>query len=364
MSVTHPDFLQYFVSVPDAQLLFTADFQRAGPDLVLTGHAGRHHIVSGYFASENRLALVGPNGASLSPDLVDLLAGSVAPGEYAHVQPTAPPKAIGKVEKVIGDVTVMRSGVVVALHVGDAVYKSDVVQTGNGSSVSIGLSDGTALNLVATTRMALNEYSYDPNGTSNVALISLVEGRFFVVPGKVAHTGDMDIGTPVATMSIHGGAVWVQEEVATISANSGQGIYSFAVGGNFGTDTHGQYDLIDQSGDVITTLLQTKLIAFVTPQGPGLPPNVSMVPIGSSTPPPDDLHSQLMPQLIHDNGAAPVTINIPVTGPSDLTTVTGALTITVTPPLAPTVTTPTISGTAQEGQTLTAAAAPGRATTP
>ncbi len=64
-------------------------------------------------------------------------------------------------EKVVGNVTVVRNGVSVALNVGDAVYKSDVVQTGASSSVGISFPDGTALNLVANTRMALNEYSYD-----------------------------------------------------------------------------------------------------------------------------------------------------------------------------------------------------------
>ena len=42
-----------YVSVPDADLLFRGDYHRAGPDLVLTGHDGRHHIVPGYFASKS-----------------------------------------------------------------------------------------------------------------------------------------------------------------------------------------------------------------------------------------------------------------------------------------------------------------------
>src|SRR5208282_5629504 len=151
-SVIHADASHSeYISVPDAELLFKGEFHRAGPDLVLTGHDGRHHLIPGYFASEKHPALLAPNGASLSPDLVDLLAGSPTPGEYAQAQPTAPAEAIGKVEKVVGNVTVVRNGVAVALHVGDAVYKSDVVQTGANSSVGIGFPDGTALNLVANT---------------------------------------------------------------------------------------------------------------------------------------------------------------------------------------------------------------------
>src|SRR5579862_7491925 len=133
-SVIPHESSDHSVLVPDAELLFTAQFHRAGPDLVLTGRDGQHHLIPGYFASEHHPALVAPNGAHLSPDTVDLLAGSPTPGEYAQAGATTPPDAIGKVEKVVGDVTVMRNGVSVSLHVGDAVLKSDVVQTGAASS--------------------------------------------------------------------------------------------------------------------------------------------------------------------------------------------------------------------------------------
>jgi hypothetical protein len=79
------------------------------------------------------------------------------------------------------------------------VYKSDVIQTGANSSCGVSFPDGTALNLVANTRMALNEYSFDANSNSNQALFSLVQGTFAFVAGQVAHTGDMKIETPVAT---------------------------------------------------------------------------------------------------------------------------------------------------------------------
>ena len=168
-SVIPHESSDHSVLVPDAELLFTAQFHRAGPDLVLTGRDGAHHLIPGYFSSEHHPALVAPNGAHLSPDVVDLLAGSPTPGHYAQAQPAPPPDSIGKIEKVVGDVTVVRNGVAVGLHVGDAVFKSDVVQTGSQSMAGIGFPDGTALNLVANTRMALSDYSYDPNGTSNGA---------------------------------------------------------------------------------------------------------------------------------------------------------------------------------------------------
>ena len=51
--------------------------------------------------------------------------------------------------------------------VGDPVYRGDVVQTGADGKVGITFTDGTAFNLSSNARMVLNEFVYDPNGTSN-----------------------------------------------------------------------------------------------------------------------------------------------------------------------------------------------------
>ena len=210
-TVAHPDFSQPdVVKIADADLLFGGTFHRAGSDLHLSGADGEHVIVPGYFASETPLTLVAPNGGRLTSDVVALLAkGFAEANRFAEVQPTATssdanhhagPDAIGHVQNVTGDVTVMRNGVVVALHLGDAVYKSDIIQTGGASSVGISFSDGTAINLVANTRMALSEYSYHANSDANSALFSLIEGTFAFMIGKAADAGQMKIVTPVATL--------------------------------------------------------------------------------------------------------------------------------------------------------------------
>ena len=285
------------VLVPDAELLFTAQFHRAGPDLVLTGRDGQHHLIPGYFSSEHHPALVAPNGAHLSPDTVDLLAGSPMPGHYAQAQPIAPPDSIGKIEKVIGDVTVVRNGATVALHVGDAVFKSDVVQAGASSSCGISFPDGTVLNLVANTRMALNDYAYDANSNANGALFTLVEGTFAFVAGKVAHSGDMKIATPVATMGIRGTTGVVEEQPnapATITANAGDHTYTFAVVPDIGTGITGMWDVFltdangiiqrDANGNpiVLVTVSQSGYVTYLTPQGLGQPPLVSTEPATNS----------------------------------------------------------------------------------
>ena len=79
-----------------------------------------------------------------------------------------------------------------------------MVQTGADGKVGITFTDGTAFNLSSNARMVLNEFVYDPNGTSNSTLFSLTKGTFTFIAGKVAKTGDMKIDTPVATMGIRG----------------------------------------------------------------------------------------------------------------------------------------------------------------
>jgi len=293
-SVIHADSAHpNHIVVPDAQLLFTAHFHRAGPDLVLTGRDGHNHIVPGYFSGEHRPALAAPNGAMLSPDLVDLLAGSAAPNEYAQAGLVTPADPIGRVEKVVGDVTVVRNGVSVTLNVGDAVYKSDIVQTGANSSAGVAFPDGSALNLVANTRMALSDYSYDPNSTSNSALFNLVEGGLSFVAGKVAHTGDMKIGTPVATMGIRGTAGWLYEDtVANITANAGNVTLHFAAVFDSVTNTESTYTLyaLDANGELqhdangnliaLATVSSTQngLVTTLTGNGIGNLPGVTTAP--------------------------------------------------------------------------------------
>jgi hypothetical protein len=129
---------------------------------------------------------------------------------------------IGKIETASGSVAVNHAeGVVLQANlgpngglgqakVGDLIYRGDVVQTGADSAVGMVFTDGTAFNLSANARIEMNEFVYDPNGTSNSAFISLAKGTFTFIAGKVAKTGDMKVDTPVATMGIRGTAPHVE----------------------------------------------------------------------------------------------------------------------------------------------------------
>jgi hypothetical protein len=49
------------VTIPDAHLLFTAQFTRSGHDLVLTGDDGKSLVVVDYFGINGPVDLVSPN---------------------------------------------------------------------------------------------------------------------------------------------------------------------------------------------------------------------------------------------------------------------------------------------------------------
>ena len=106
-----------------------------------------------------------------------------------------------------GSASIVRNGVTIDVQVGDAVYQSDVLQTGSSSTVGLVLVDGTAFNLSANARLMLNDLTFDATSTSNSSFITLVQGAANFVAGQVAKTGDMKVATPAAVIGIRGTAV-------------------------------------------------------------------------------------------------------------------------------------------------------------
>jgi VCBS repeat-containing protein len=196
------------IIVPDAHLLFHGDFKRSGVDLVLTS-GDREVVLHEYFKGEKRAALASPDGAHLTGDIVNALSGHT---QFAQADGSASvaPAIIGHVTKLAGNATAIRNGVSIILNQGDTVHKGDVVQSGSDSTLGITFIDGTVFGLASSAKMVLNEMIYDPNGSDNKSLLSLVQGTISFVAGATAKKGDMKIDTPVATMGIRGTAVLVE----------------------------------------------------------------------------------------------------------------------------------------------------------
>ena len=196
------------IIVPDAHLLFTGDFKRSGVDLILSAQ-DRELVLHDYFKGEKRAALASPDGAHLTGDIVNALTGYT---QFAQADGSASvaPEVIGHVTKLNGNATAIRNGVSIILNQGDTVNKGDVVQSGSDSTLGITFIDGTVFGLASNAKMVLNEMIYDPNGSDNKSLLSLVQGTISFVAGATAKKGDMKVDTPVATMGIRGTAVLVE----------------------------------------------------------------------------------------------------------------------------------------------------------
>src|SRR6266446_5758824 len=111
------------------------------------------------------------------------------------------PQVIGNIQTAIGCGTLRRaSGIAVQVMVGDPVCQGDVIETAADGRIGIRFIDGTVFNLSRSTRVVLNEFLCDSNGTSHSALFGVTRGTFAFIAGQVAKTGCLRVDTPVGSI--------------------------------------------------------------------------------------------------------------------------------------------------------------------
>ncbi|WP_150117566.1 Ig-like domain-containing protein [Microvirga vignae] len=228
---------------------------------MLIGH-DRTAVILDYFTHGRHPSLTTPEGASLTGETVEALAGAGVPEHYVQATNMASTRVpIGRVEKVSGSATVLRNGVPVELHLGDMVAKGDVVQTGSDSTLAIRFNDGTVFGLSSNARIVLNDMVYAADATSNSALFTLVQGVIGFVAGRIAKTGDLKVDTPVATMAIRGTAV--QTEVSAFSGVTKISVLTEPDG------SVGSVLLLDKNNPlrVLTSVSNPRVATLLTPIG-------------------------------------------------------------------------------------------------
>jgi VCBS repeat-containing protein len=241
-----------FVAIPNAALIFSGHYHKSGDDLVIT-RPFESVTIHDYFRSETKPRLVAPDGSSLNPAVVQSLTEGRAAPHYAASEAPPPPTAIGRVETVAGSANVIRNGQTVTLHAGDLVYKGDAVETTATGTLGIVFVDGTTFTLSQNARMVLNDMVYQPGGSDNSSLLSLVQGSITFVAGEVAHTGNMKVETPVATMGIRGTAVHVY-----MSADNGPTRFSVMREPDGRVGSYTLYDNV--SGNAIATVSDVGIV--------------------------------------------------------------------------------------------------------
>ena len=212
------------VIIPGGAWFLRGDFERSGPDLIITGPDGESVLIRGYFNNPNPPDLVAPGGAvRLQGQTAEILAGPITPGQMAQAVEVAQVEPIGTVESLEGTVEATRAdGTKVTLSKGDPVYQEDVLETAAGAAIGVVFADESTFSLGEEGRMVLDEMIYDPGSQDGSAGVSLLSGAFTFVSGAIAKTGvdNMTVTTPTATIGIRGtaGGGKIDEEGTTTAA--------------------------------------------------------------------------------------------------------------------------------------------------
>ena len=253
--------------IPNGTMLLVAEFVREGPDLLLIGPDGDRVLIRDYFTLAEPPALMTAGGAMLPPDLVALLAGPAAPGQYAQTEGGIEPQPIGRVDEMVGAVTASRvDGTTVTLSKDSPVYQGDVLDTGAGAAVAIVFIDETEFSLGEDGRMVLDELIFDPTSLEGSSSFSVIQGVFVFVSGEIAanNPDEMMVRTPVATIGIRG------TKVAGKAAAEGE-LNTVTMMPEEGGQVAGAITVSTQTGTVtLTTAYQTTAVTsvFDSPSAP------------------------------------------------------------------------------------------------
>ena len=129
------------------------------------------------------------------------VASRVDSGDEGKAVAALLPQVIGNIQTVTGCGTLRRAGgVAVQVVAGDPICQGDVIETASDGWIGIRFIDGTVFNLSRSTRVMVNEFACDSNGTSQSAVFGVTRGTFAFIGGQMAKTGCLRVDTPVGSI--------------------------------------------------------------------------------------------------------------------------------------------------------------------
>ena len=119
---------------------------------------------------------------------------------YASAQTPA-----GSIKETTGTVTIDRAGTPIPAAAGTAVQVGDKLTTGPNSEVTVGLIDGSQMELSESSTLVLTENILNPDGSRASTKVTLLDGLVRslvkVAPG---HPPNFEVHTPNAVASARG----------------------------------------------------------------------------------------------------------------------------------------------------------------
>ena len=237
--------------VPGGSFLLEAQYDRLGPDLLLSG-GGQSVFIKGYFRhGETADLYTGDGGAVVSGSSVLHLAGSPTPGKFAQAEngSIVGTTAVGIVDIAEGRVLLLRSdGNNVLAEAGAEIFFGDVVETEAGASIGITFIDDSTFALGESGRMVIDEFVYEPAEGIGQSVFNVLKGVFSFVSGDIAEGSDdaMTVNTPVLSIGVRGTTVAGRaasegsENTVTLLPDAGGSVGAIAVSNQAGVQVMSQ----------------------------------------------------------------------------------------------------------------------------
>ncbi len=119
---------------------------------------------------------------------------------------------IAQVKTATGDAVIVRGGQRLPARPGDAVYQSDVIETGASGTIGITFIDNTVFSTGPGSQVALQQFSFDSSNFKGEMLVDMRKGSLTVVSGDItrANPGAMKIKTPTSVLGVRGTTFAIQ----------------------------------------------------------------------------------------------------------------------------------------------------------
>ena len=112
----------------------------------------------------------------------------------------------GRIKVVSGSAFIVRSGGTIRAEVGQTVFESDSLRTGEDGRIGVTLDDDTRLSLGPSSEVRLNSFSYAPAQGSVGLAMSFLRGIAVYVSGQIAKLApdSIRLETPSAIVGVRG----------------------------------------------------------------------------------------------------------------------------------------------------------------
>jgi hypothetical protein len=197
--------------LPDGDFVANAAFHREGADLFLTSPEGHSVKVADYFTHTPPPLLETPDGAQLSPEMVDAFLPPQHAGQYAAATSTSSDATpAGKISELVGEAHVVRAdGTRVEAKAGMAVFPGDVIETAADGAVNLVFADNTTFAISESARLSVDQFVYNASEQTGSSFFSMLQGVFVYTSGLIGKSDPsaVNIETPVGSIGIRGTVV-------------------------------------------------------------------------------------------------------------------------------------------------------------